>query len=283
MLSTRTNRFNRMLKTIPPCVAWPVVAVALVLSLAVAGMTPAPVIAQDAPTVGWVDTIGPVPSDAVVVFDGKNTDMLAGPDGGEVPWPIRDGALVCDPGKQVQQQGLWTRLHFRDAQIHVEFAVPDGGKKGEAAGNSGVYLHGLFEQQILNSYKNPSRPTGMSGALYGFKAPLVNASRAPGVWQVYDIVFRAPRRDAKGNPTEPGSVTTLLNGVVVQVDTKFTKRKSVYTPLYFRTTPYAERIRASLLKTGCGPFQLQNHNSPVKFRNIWIRPLDNKSFVFEKP
>ena len=84
-----------------------------------------------------------------------------------------------------------------------------------------------------------------------------------------------------GEPVEPGSVTTLLNGVVVQINTEFSKRKSVYTPLHYRTTDYAKRIRDSVLKTGCGPFQLQDHNSPVRFRNIWIRPLDDKSFVFE--
>lgn len=229
----------------------------------------------------WVDTTGPIPSDAVVIFNGKKPHLLAGPNGGEAPWPIEDGAIVCDPSKQGPNQGLWTKLHFRDAQIHVEFSVPLEKKRGEASGNSGVYLHGLFEQQILNSHKNPSRAKSMVGALYGFSAPKVNAARAPGEWQVYDILFRAPRRDEKGEPTEAGSVTTLLNGVAVQINTTFTKRKSVYTPLYFNTTPYAERIRASLLKTGCGPFQLQNHNSPVRFRNIWIRPLDKKSFFFE--
>lgn len=228
----------------------------------------------------WVDTSGPVPSDAVVIFDGKSTEMLAGPNGGPCTWPVEDGELVCVPGQQRQQQGVWTRLHFRDAQIHVEFAVPNDGK-GEDSGNSGVYLHGLFEQQILNSYKNTSKPKGMVGALYGFNAPLVNAARAPGEWQVYDIIFRAPRRDEQGEPVEPGSVTTLLNGVVVQIGAEFLKHRSVYTPLHFRTTPYAERIRESLLKTGCGPFQLQDHNSSVRFRNIWIRPLDDKAFVFE--
>ncbi|MCA9176742.1 MAG: DUF1080 domain-containing protein [Planctomycetales bacterium] len=229
----------------------------------------------------WVDTSRAVPSDAVVIFDGKGPGLLVGPDGGKPPWPIRDGAIVCDPGQQATQQGLWTKLHFRDAQIHAEFSVPAESKSGESSGNSGVYLHGLFEQQILNSFKNASRPTSMIGALYGFQAPLVNASRPPGEWQAYDIIFKAPRRDEKGEAVEPGMVTTLLNGVVVQINTPFKKHKSVYTPLHFRTTPYAERIRASLLKTGCGPFQLQNHNSPVSFRNIWIRPLDDKSFLFE--
>lgn len=236
-------------------------------------------VAEDPPA--WVDTSGQAPSDAVVIFDGKKTDMLAGPDGGAVTWPIEDGALVCTPQQQPQQQGLWTRLHFRDAQIHVEFSTPASSKRGESKGNSGVYLHGLFEQQILDSYQNDSRPIGMVGALYGFRPPLANGARPPGQWQSYDIVFKAPRRNAEGQPIEPGSVTTLLNGVLVQWNTEFTKRKSVFTPLYFRTTPYAVRIRESLLKTGCGPLQLQDHSSPVRFRNIWIRPLDDKAFVFE--
>ena len=235
--------------------------------------------AEDVPP--WVDTSGAVPSDAVIIFDGQNTDMLAGSDGGPCNWPVIDGAIVCEPKSQARQQGLWTRLHFRDAQIHVEFLVPESKRKGEGAGNSGLYLHGLFEQQILNSFQNPTRPVAMIGAIYGIRPPLVNAARKPGQWQVYDVIFKAPRRDAKGEPVEAGSVTTLLNGVLVQHATPITRRTSTYTPLYFRTTPYAERIRQNLLATGCGPLQLQDHDNPVRFRNIWIRPLDDKSFMFE--
>jgi hypothetical protein len=234
------------------------------------------------PELKWVDTSGAVPSDAVVIFDGKNTDLLAAPDGGPCNWPVEDGAIVCGVGKQRRQQGLWTRLHFRDAQIHVEFQIPQTGQKGSGAGNSGLYIHGLFEQQILDSYQNPTRPIDALGSVYGISPPLVNAARPPETWQTYDVIFKAPRRNEAGEPVEEGSITTLLNGVVVQVDAKILRRRSTYTPLYFRTTAYAQRIRDSLLKTGCGPFQLQDHDNPVSFRNIWIRPLDERAFMFEQ-
>jgi N-sulfoglucosamine sulfohydrolase len=235
----------------------------------------------DATTPPDVATQGKVPSDAIVIFAGGSTAMLAGPDGSKCKWPVREGALQCDPQSQQRQQGLWTRLHFRDAQIHAEFLVPETGKKGGGAGNSGLYLHGLFEQQILDSFQNPTRPMEMVGAVYGIRPPLVNAARPPEQWQVYDILFRAPRRNEKGEPVEAGSITTLLNGVLVQQDTSFTRRVSTYTPLYFRATPYAVKIRESLLRTGCGPLQLQDHDNPVRFRNIWIRPLDDEAFVFD--
>ncbi|GAB4153070.1 MAG: DUF1080 domain-containing protein [Planctomycetaceae bacterium] len=228
-----------------------------------------------------VDTSKAVPSDAVVIFNGKNTDMLVGPNGEPCRWEVKDSVLVCRTIKGKRQRGLWTKLHFRDAQIHVEFRVPKTNRKGEAAGNSGLYFHGLFEQQILNSYGNPSKPITMNGALYKIRPPLVNASRKTGEWQTYDIIYHAPRRDSAGKPTKPGSFTTLLNGVLVQDHVEVTKRVSTYAPLYYRATPYAKKILASLNRTESGPLQLQDHGNPVEFRNIWIRPLDNKSHVFD--
>lgn len=227
-----------------------------------------------------VSTASAAPSDAVIILDGEH-NLLTSPDGGPCNWPVNDGVVTCALGQQERQQGLWTKLHFRDAQIHVEFQVPKSDKRGEEAANSGVYLHGLFELQILDSFQNPSKPIGMLGAIYGISPPMVNAAREPGQWQVYDIIFKAPRRNEKGEPVEPGSITALLNGVLVQYCVPITEHVSRYAPIYFRTTPYAEKIRESLLKTGCGPMQLQYHDHPVKFRNIWIRPLDDKSFLFE--
>lgn len=228
-----------------------------------------------------VDTSAPAPSDAVVIFNGGRTDRLVAADGTPCNWPVVDGALVCDPSKQERQQGLWTKLHFRDAQIHAEFMIPPRDPKLAETGNSGLYLHGLFELQIIDSFDTPMSSMTLTGSLYGFRPPLVNASRPRGQWQTFDIVFRAPRRDAKGQPIEPGSVTAFLNGVLVQNGTTFLRHVSKWTPLYYRTTPYAVKIRESLLATECGPLQLQNHESPVRFRNIWIRPLDDKAFVFE--
>ena len=231
----------------------------------------------------WVDTSGPAPSDAVVVFNGGSTEKLVGPDGEPCPWPVIDGLLVCDQKTLTRRQGLWTTLHFRDAQIHAEFRIPPTEQRGEDAGNGGLYFHGLFEQQIHNSFENPIRPSATIGAVYGFHPPLVNVARRPGEWQVYDILFRAPRRDTAkgGEPIEAGQVTTLLNGVVVQINASFTKHRSVFTPLYAHPTPYALKIRESLLRTESGPLQLQNHDNAVAFRMLWIRPLDDRSFVFE--
>ena len=103
----------------------------------------------------------------------------------------------------------------------------------------------------------------------------------PPSWATSISVLEPSRRNAKGESVTPGAITALLNGVVVQHATPITKRKSQYAPLYFRTTPYTEAILRSLLKTGSGPLQLQDHDHPVRFRNIWIRPLDNKAFVWE--
>ncbi len=230
-----------------------------------------------------VDTHGPIPSDAILIFDGELTDMLVAQDGGPFNWEVENGAIVVKPGVQERQQGLWTKLHFRDAQIHAEFMLPKSETRGNAAANSGLYIHGLFELQIIDSFENPMAAKEMAGSLYNISPPMANAARAPGEWQTYDVVYRAPRRNAEGEPVEPGMITAMLNGVVVQHGATFTTRKSKYTPLYFRTTPYTEAIREQVLHTEAGPLQLQDHDHPVRFRNIWIRPLDDNAHVWEWP
>jgi hypothetical protein len=223
-----------------------------------------------------VDTTpGKPPSDAIVLFDGGSTDTFLNVKGTPCQWPVVDGAMVVKDGFIV------SKLHFRDAQIHVEFAVPDDGKKGGGAGNSGVYLFGMYEMQILNSYENPIAPKEAVGALYGISPPLVNAARKPGEWQVYDIVYTAPRRDERGKVVRPGEITAMLNGVLVQRKAHFTESISRWNPLRYKKTPYTDKILASILKTGCGPLFLQDHGSPVRFRNIWIRPLDDKANVLK--
>jgi len=222
-------------------------------------------------------TLGRPPSDAIVLFDGGNTDAFLSVKGTPCQWPVVDRAMVVRDGFIV------SKLHFRDAQIHVEFAVPDEGKKGGWAGNSGVYIFGMYEMQILDSYRNPVEPNETVGALYGIAPPLVNAARKLGEWQVYDIIYVAPRRDAKGKVAEPGSITALLNGVLVQHNTRFTESISRWNPFRYKNTPYTDKILASILKTGCGPLFLQDHHgSPARFRNIWIRPLDGKAKAFEE-
>lgn len=187
---------------------------------------------------------------------------------------------MCDTTRQAGQAGLWTKLHFRDAQIHADVFVPVTNRRGQNAGNSGLYVHGLFEMQILDSYENRVEPIHGMGAIYSINPPLVNAARPPGNWQTYDIIYRAPKRDEKGEPIAEGSITALLNGVLIQDHVPILRHASVWAPLYAQNTSYARSIRESVLKTGAGPLQIQDHDSPVKFRNVWIRPLDSKSFVF---
>lgn len=223
-----------------------------------------------------VDTTpGKAPSDAVVLFDGHGTDQFLTTEGKPCHWPVIDGAMEVRPGFIV------SKLHFRDAQIHVEFQVLDDGKKGGWAGNSGVYIFGMYEMQILNSYNNPVDPKETIGAVYGISPPLVNAARPLGQWQVYDIVYIAPRRDAQGKVSEPGSITALLNGVLVQRNAHFTESLSRWNPLRYKKTAYTDKILASILKTGTGPVFLQDHGSPVRFRSVWLRPLDDKAKLFE--
>jgi len=219
---------------------------------------------------------GKPPSDAVVLFDGGSTDAFLSVKGGPCHWPVVDGATVVKGGFIV------SKLHFRDVQLHVEFAVPDDGKKGNWAGNSGVYIFGMYELQILNSYNNPVEPKEAVGAVYGISPPLVNAAQKPGEWQVYDILYTAPRRDDQGKVVEPGEITALLNGVLVQHKVHFTESVSRWNPLVYRKTAYTDKILASIRRTGCGPLFLQDHGSPVRFRNIWLRPLDDKAKVFDQ-
>jgi hypothetical protein len=119
------------------------------------------------------------------------------------------------------------------------------------------------------------------GAIYGFSKPLANACRKPGQWQVYDIRYRAPRRDDSGKIVEDGSLTAHLNGVLVQDQATFGEPKSPYHPFRYGTTPYLSKIWEQQKRTGVGPVFLQDHDSPVRFRNIWVRPLDDRAFLYE--
>jgi hypothetical protein len=197
-----------------------------------------------------------VPADATVLI-GAGSDLNAWSmmDGSAVTWPMTAG--VASTGKGM----IRTKAEFTSFQLHVEFATPSEVKgDGQGRGNSGVYLLGLFEIQVLDSYKNPTYPDGQASAMYGQFPPLVNASLPPGQWQSYDIAFRAPR--FKGETLEtPATVTVLHNGVVVHANDAFwgpTAHKKIdpYTPASAK-----------------GPIALQDHGNPVRYRNIWIRPL----------
>lgn len=195
------------------------------------------------------------PADAVVLL-GPGNDLSAWQmdDGRPVSWPIVDGALQSAKGD------IRTRAEFADIQLHLEFATPSEVKgTGQGRGNSGVFLAGVFEVQVLDSFENPTYADGQAAALYGQHPPLVNASRGPGAWQSYDIAFKAPRFNADGTLASPAVVTVFHNGVLVH-DAQ---------PLWGPTAH--KRIDPYIPSTARGPLRLQDHDDPVRFRNIWLR------------
>ena len=186
--------------------------------------------------------------------------------GGPIDWPVREGSIQVQVTPGHANHILSTAV-FRDADIHAEFMTTPQGQ-----GNSGLYLHGHYELQIYDSFGvNP--PTEQDeGSLYRFGKPLVNAARPTGQWQVYDIRFRAPRRDAKGHVEKVGSITAWLNGQKVQDNIEFQEPRSPYIPFKHGVNDYLRGIEKRLKETGFGPLFLQDHGSPVRFRNIWIVP-----------
>lgn len=218
------------------------------------------------------------PSDAVVIFDGTSTKHLVKVDGSPCDWKIEGDELLV-PGKQKENRGVWTTYHFRDAQIHAEFQQP---KVDREHGNSGLYFHGICELQIYAVAEKEDRPELVIGSIYGIKPPLVNAGRAAGEWQTYDVIFKAPRRDKTGKVTTPGSITALLNGVLVQDSTEFTEPTSRYAPMKFDVTDYTKKVNKQIREHEVGPLYLQDHDSQVRFRNVWIRALDDKARWFKE-
>lgn len=215
------------------------------------------------------------PEEAVVLLDSEGNHQFVSMKGGAINWPIVDDSLVSTRGG-ARSNHLVSKLHFRDAHIHVEFLLPEQG-----SGNSGVYIHGNYELQILHSFANERIGMQDCGAVYGFAPPLVNACRKAGQWQVYDIRYRAPRRNDKGEIIEDGSITAWLNGQCVQHDTRVGTPRSKYHPYRYGTTPYLQEIRKRQRTTMIGPLFLQDHDSPVRFRHVWVKPLDNEAFVYQ--
>ena len=177
--------------------------------------------------------------------------------GGDARWEIVDGAMKVNGTGSIR-----SKEEFGDVQLHVEWATPSEVKgEGHGRGNSGVYLQGRYEIQVLDSYGNKTYFNGQAGAFYGHSAPLVNASRKPGEWQTYDIIFHPPIKGRDGK-TEPGSFTVLHNGVLVQDHTPI-PGESTTAAAYSGLAPK-------------GPLVLQDHGNPVQFRNIWVRPIPPK-------
>jgi hypothetical protein len=213
------------------------------------------------------------PKDAIVLLDTSGKHSFLSMAGEKINWPVEDGVIVSTP--KGNRNHIVSTVHFRDADIHVEFMLPEKGP-----GNSGVYIHGNYEVQILNSHGKESPTQDDAGAVYGFAKPLVNACKKPGEWQVFDIRYRAPRRDEAGKIVENGTVTVWFNGKKVQDAAEFGEPKSVYHPFRFGTTPYLEKVRDRQKNTMTGPVFLQDHGNPVKFRNVWILPADDRAFTY---
>ena len=202
----------------------------------------------------------PPPSDAVALFDGTDlSKWRTKKDGSPAKWKVAAGAMevVAGTGDIETAQG------FGDCQLHVEWATPAVvAGEGQHRGNSGVFLMGRYEVQVLDSYGNVTYPDGQAAAIFGQYPPLVNASRPPGEWQTYDIVFRRPRFDAAGKVTSPARMTVLHNGVLVQDNVVLSG------PTAHKARPPYERHPDRL------PISLQDHGTKVRYRNIWIRDLE---------
>jgi hypothetical protein len=200
-------------------------------------------------------TPGAAPADATILL-GTDASAWQMTNGAAVTWPMKDGVLQSGKGM------IETKAQFTDFQLHVEFATPKEVKgDGQGRGNSGVFLLGQFEVQVLDSYNNPTYPDGQAAAMYGQYPPLVNASRPPGEWQAYDIIFTATRFDAAGKLDKPAVVTVIHNGIVVHHATAY-------------AGPTAHKVINPYVPASAkGPIRLQDHGNPVHFRNIWIRPI----------
>ena len=194
----------------------------------------------------------PAPAGAKVLFDGKSLDAFS-----NTKWEIKDGAMVAKPGGGSQV----TKEAFGDCQLHLEFMIPKSCCKGDQSGNSGVFLMGLYEIQILNGWESCTYADGTIGAIYGQTPPLVKACNPPDEWNSYDITFTAPKFDADGKLLSPAKFTALLNGVLVQNGTES------QGPCTYRGLAHYSAHAPKL------PLQLQDHGDPVNFRNIWIKDL----------
>lgn len=267
-----------------------------ILLLAAAATLHSTVLAQDSPKISpeltevWepeppivtpgVASITP-PSDAIILFDGKDLSAWQKPQfGGEpmdakgireriaqldsnfkhedAPWIVDKGDMVVKPGTGA----IETKQKFGSFQLHLEWLAPvDEGKTSQGYSNSGVFLMSLYEVQILNSYENRTYSNGQASSIYKQKVPLVNASRPPGEWQSYDIIFNAPTFNADGIVTSPARVTVFHNGVLVQ------NNVTLDGPTVFIGRP------SYIAHPDKMPIRLQDHGNPVRFRNMWIREL----------
>jgi len=219
-------------------------------------------VARPAVTVGTLPpvvnagTATSAPSDAVVLFDGSSLDGWTYFDGKPAQWIIDGTAMTVKPGSG----SIVSKEKFNDAQVHLEFATPTPAHgEGQERGNSGMYIQGRYEVQILDSFENETYANGQCSAIYGQYEPLVNASRGPGQWQTYDVIFHAPKFDSAGQKIAPATITVFHNGVLTQdhVELKGVTGGNM--------SPESAEP---------GPLMLQDHGNTMRFRNIWFRRLN---------
>lgn len=203
------------------------------------------------------DAPGKPPSDAIVLFDGTGLSKWRSVKGDAAAWKVENGYMEVTP----KSGDIMTRDEFGDCQLHIEWRAPSPPKgEGQSRGNSGIFLLGQYEIQVLDSFESPTYADGQAAAIYGQYPPLVNASRKPGEWQVYDIVVNAPRYK-DGKIETPAYATVFHNGVVAHNHT------AILGSTQHKVLPgFVERGTT-------GPFKLQDHGNPVRYRNIWVRPL----------
>lgn len=202
----------------------------------------------------------PAPSDAHVLFDGKDLSAWKSSRGGEAKWIVSDGVMTVNKGTG----NIETKDHFNDFQLHIEWKVPANiTGESQARGNSGIFLQGIYEVQVLDNFDNKTYANGQAGSIYKQTAPLVNAMKKPGEWNVYDIIYTAPTFKRDGTYRNFPYVTVIHNGILIQNHTRING-----------TTPYIGFPEVE--EHGAGPILLQDHGDPseaISFRNIWIREL----------
>jgi hypothetical protein len=212
-----------------------------------------------APVVTPGTTAQDPPSDAIVLFNGKDFSNWVSVRGGNAaPWTIEGDAMVVKP----RSGGIKTKMGFGDCQMHIEFRTPakvEGESQGR--GNSGIFIMDRYELQVLDNYNNKTYVNGQAGSIYKQLPPLVNACRPPGEWQTYDIIFIAPRFYADGRLQSQARITVIHNGVLVQNNTTlWGGTEYIGSPVYKKHSDKE-------------PIMLQDHDNMTAFRNIWIREL----------
>ncbi len=198
------------------------------------------------------------PSDAIVLFDGSGLEKWQHADGSRAKWDVKNNVVTVNPGSG----SIFTKADFGDMQLHLEFRSPESDRdNGQQKGNSGVYIQNRYEVQVLDSYDNKTYANGQAASIYKQHIPLVNASRKPGEWQTYDIIYQAPRFNEAGGVLIPARITVLHNGVLVQ------NRVTIQGKTCFVGAPQYQKH--DLKK----PLSLQDHGDLVSYRNIWVREL----------